>query len=174
MDAESKSAQAARLVYLTRDAALVDRTVRSEQAATVQTISVPSAYEAAAEMLAAPTAALVIDLRAMSGRHGGLLSMARELNVETLGFGPLPTGLARDQVAGLRLVRQEDLPAAISEALAKQAAPAQPAVHLAPAKRPKDQPAERGPQRDVRDRQERPGEWLLTPEELSALLEDQR
>src|ERR1035437_4260581 len=67
-------------------------------------VVVPCAYEAAAELLAAPTLALVIDLRALGRRHLRLLDIARQLGVEILASGPLPAGMNADELSGVRLV----------------------------------------------------------------------
>jgi hypothetical protein len=81
-----------------------------------------SAYEAAAELLAGPCLALVIDLRAMSVRHLRLLEVARKLGLEVLACGPLGPVMDSDQLAGVRLVARPELAAEL-ERLAEAEAP---------------------------------------------------
>jgi len=88
----------------------------------VTLIHAASGYEAAAEILAAPAAALVIDLGLLSPRHLGLLAVARNLNVDMLAFGVAPAGLDAEQLSGLRLVSHSQLQAAL-EGLARRGGP---------------------------------------------------
>jgi hypothetical protein len=84
-----------------------------------------SAYEAAAELLAAPTAGLVIDLRAMNLRHLRLIQIARQMDVKLLAFGHLPPGMGSEELSGVCLVSRQDLPDALRRiAQEEQAGPA--------------------------------------------------
>ncbi|MDY6913489.1 MAG: hypothetical protein SVT52_03415 [Planctomycetota bacterium] len=166
-------------------------------------VHVSSAYEAAAELLAAPTAAMVVDLQMLSLRHLRLLKIAREMDVEVLAVGSLPAGLTAEQLSGVRLVSIDDLPNVLTrlartpdarpeaavEAPAQKAEkttpePAQPPrVVLTPAKKPTADKPKRPPRKpqaltgDGPKKQAEPPtlstEDVLTPEELAALLEDE-
>lgn len=163
-----------------------------------QVVRVSSAYEAAAEILAAPAVALVIDLRALGRRHLRLFEVAREAGVEMLVAGTVPAGMGTDVFSGARLLGRGDLPAAIQRIMAEggeapeardTAGPGEASEHerpeqvtLAPAKSSSaeaggraGEPASKAPA----GRQEgglgqfQQDEALLTAEELSALLGDQ-
>ena len=102
----------ARVVILARHA--IDHVAGAE------TIRVPGAYEAAAELLAAREShagrlALVVDLGLLWPRHLGLLQVARKLNAEMLAFGTAVAGLDAEQLAGLRLVSRASLPEALAQ-----------------------------------------------------------
>jgi hypothetical protein len=74
---------------------------------------VPTAYEAAAELLASPTLAMVVDLRALGSRHARLLEIARQLGVEMLAVGPIPAWAGEEALSTVRIVSRMDLPAAL-------------------------------------------------------------
>lgn len=74
---------------------------------------VTSGYEAAAELLAAPTAALVVDLGLLGGKHLGLIEIARSLAVEVFAVGALPIGMTAEDLSGVRLIARCDLPGAL-------------------------------------------------------------
>lgn len=134
MDDRGASSDRPRVAVLSRDSALSSR-LADRCAAAIECVSVASPYEAAAEILAAPLAALVIDFRAIAPAHVRLLEMARQMDVEMLALGALPAGMGADDLSGVRLISREDLPAAIDR-LAAPAAPAeapQPAAAPAPA-----------------------------------------
>ena len=78
---------------------------------------VPSGYEAAAEILSAPVAVLLIDLRALSGLHRGLLALARRMEVRMAAIaGQTPPGMTGDDLQGLQRIEIEDIPAALASA----------------------------------------------------------
>ncbi len=77
-------------------------------------IVVASAYEAAAEILSAPTGAMVLDLRLLPVRHLRLLETARQMGVEILAVGSVPVGLTSEDLSGVRLTARADLPNAIT------------------------------------------------------------
>ncbi len=147
----------------------------------VQTVYVPTAYEAAAEMLAAPTVALVADLRLVGRRHLRLLAIARQMGVEVFAVGVVPTGLTGEDLSGVRMIALADLPEALrrlaeadwpAPSEPKPAAPAEAPADLAtkeaapqPAAPPVEPPVEKSPPSSP--------SALLTPEELSALLENE-
>jgi len=118
MDADAKSRGVLRVVLLSRDPSPGTELPSSEPA--FQLVPVRSAYEAAAEILAAPTLALVIDLGAMPRRHLRLIQVARQMEVEMLAFGRLLPDLSTEDISGVRLISRRDL----SEALHRLAAPA--------------------------------------------------
>jgi hypothetical protein len=84
-------------------------------------VCVSGAYEAAAELLAAPSAALVLDLGLLWPRHFGLLRVAREMGAEMLAFGTAVAGVDSEQLTGVRLVSRARLPERLAE-LARQPA----------------------------------------------------
>jgi hypothetical protein len=79
----------------------------------LQWIPASSSYEAAAEILSAPTVALVVDLTILSKGHLKLLDVARQMATEVLAIGAIPTGLTSEELSGVRLVSKADLPAAL-------------------------------------------------------------
>ncbi len=93
-----------------------------------------SGYEAAAELLASPAVALVIDLSLLTERHRGLLRVARETGTDVLGVGELPAGCSAEDLRGVRLISPEDLPSILRTAAKKPAdvrlAPAKPATYV--------------------------------------------
>jgi len=124
MEGRETPAGRLRVVVLSRDSALASR-LADLCAPPVAVVRVASGYEAGAEILAAPVAAMVIDFRSMDPAHARLLDMARETGVEMLGVGATPRGLRIDQLSGLRLVSRTELPAAVGRIAqaARQAAP---------------------------------------------------
>jgi len=81
----------------------------------------PTGYEAAAEILTAPAAALVVDLRAMTASHRGLIELAREKKVPAFGIsGRLPSEMA-SRPGELRPVDIEDVPAILASLARKRA-----------------------------------------------------
>jgi len=180
----------ASIVVLTRDAALAARLEALGNGARCTVVA--SGYEAAAEILAGPVAALVVDFRALGPAHVRLLGLARRRSVELLGMGKPPEGLSIAQLSGMRLVSADDLPAAIRRAAAPPPAPAAPpAVEVPPTVAEAelaqtDAPSEgsyvpvepspvaqppRAEAEGVTQVSSSPRS-LLTPEELAALLED--
>jgi len=122
-------------------------------------LRVSSAYEAAAEVLSAPTLALVIDLAALTGRHLRVLEIARSMDVEMIGFGEVPAGMSSAELSGVRLVA----PQAVGESLRRLAEAESPPPTAGPA------PARPAPPKDADIKPPA----LLTGEELKALLEDE-
>ena len=177
MDAGGKPAPAVRVVVLSRDTALAWIGRGAREAEGMRIVSVPSAFEAAAEILMEPAAALLIDFRAMGRQDIRLLQIARRMDVPLLGIGTLPGPFSTDELSGVRLVSREDLPAALARIAAEQLAPAKPTVRLTPAKKPKPLTTAPGRPQDQSQPTEPnnapAGGGLLTPEELSALLEDE-
>lgn len=164
-----------------------------------QWVTADSPYEAAAELLARPALALVLDLRSLPPRHIALLDIARRLHVEVLIVGVLPGRLDADRLRGLRLTGASGLanelhrlasaaapspppPAAtaapttprMTAAPDKQPPPSKPAAPAAKPERPSD--GEWAPQaKDGAQPQTlTPGplSQLLTNEEFDALMED--
>jgi hypothetical protein len=105
-------------------------------------VYVESGYEAAAEILAEPALALVIDLSCLTPPHRKLLRVAREAGVEVFGVGSLPAGMSAEDLSGVRLISTGDLPDLLARTAESPAArrPAQPTVRLAPAKAAEFQP----------------------------------
>jgi len=150
-----------------------------------QFVRVSTAYEAAAELLAGPADALVVDLRLLKSAHMPLLDIARRRAVELLGTGALPWGASSDQLAGMKLVARGQLAEAVlavaarptgpPEAAETPQQPAPPAQGAQPSQGEKvGQTAQAGTyETQVPAASGAAGEEpLLTDEELSALLGD--
>ncbi len=130
-------------------------------------VPTPSAYEAAAELLAGPATALVVDLRLLRPAHIRLIEIARRVGAELVGVGPLPAWASSDQLGGMRLVGRGQL----SEVLRASSA-GKPAPSGRAAARPGDQRGTYKPQGPAPQGPAAGGEPLLTAEELDALLGD--
>ena len=115
MDGGETSFRNGRVIVLSRDSAL--RAAIGRVDGRTAPVFVPTAYEAAAEILTAPAAALVLDLRLLGPRHARLLEIAREKRLEMLAVGALAAGMTAEDLSGVRLVARDDLPAALVGAL---------------------------------------------------------
>jgi len=190
-----------RVVVLSRDARLVLRLAELCGPA-VEPVRAASGYEAAAEILATEVTVLVIDFRSLPSAHARLLDLAHQMDVEMLGVGSTPGTLPIERLSGVRLVSWGDLPAAVlrlvGAARERDRAPAPgadvaPPQSAEPAELPEpaavllgDLPALEPvvePPTPERERAEPPEpepaqaepqtpDQLLTPEELTALLEE--
>jgi hypothetical protein len=132
-----------------------------------------SAYEAAAELLAGPAEALVIDLRLLRPCHVRLIEIAGQVGAKVLGVGSLPAWATNGRLGGLRRVDPKELAQVLGTLAGDQAARAQP---TAPAGAPLDQQTvQDGTYKTQEAPQKKTAvsfEPLLTAEELSALLGD--
>ena len=197
MDVEALSSCLGRAVILSSDRSLAE----SCRASSLQCAIVGSAYEAAAELLAAPTVALIVDLRLLTAKHLRLLEIARQMGMEMFGVGAICGAMTADQLSGLRLVSRSDLPDAIKAVVDAELSQLQTPVEIlpllphaaeAPVETPEPQkpapgarltpakPAETGPGDDqtfLSDTAIPPTddvEPLLTREEIDALLGGER
>lgn len=125
MAGRAASSDSSRIVVFSRDPAFCGRDGAAPRAACV---ACASAYEAASEILAAPAAALLLDLRALSMAHLRLLDIARQMGLEILASGPLPSGMTSEHLSGVRLVSQKNLPAVLA-GLAERPAEPSPDEH---------------------------------------------
>lgn len=98
----------------------------------LECVVVGSAYEAVAELLAAPTIALIIDLRLLPVGHLRLLEIARQLGMEMFGVGVLPASMTADELSGLRLVSRRNLPETIKAVADAEMLQLQAPVETAP------------------------------------------
>ena len=110
-----------RVVVLSPDAAAFAPAGEAAGAG-LEFIRVGSAYEAAAELVAAapappngPVLALVVDLRLLSHRHLRLLQIARQGGAEVLAVGGIPPGLTAEDLSGVRLLARAELPAMLAK-----------------------------------------------------------
>lgn len=94
-----------RVVILSRKAQAPDAGIP----AGLEAVCAGGAYEAAAELLAAPTAALVLDLAMLRERHLGLLRLARQTGAAVIAFGVTAAPIDAEQLAGVELVARADL-----------------------------------------------------------------
>ncbi len=81
-----------------------------------------SGYEAAAEMLAAPTDAILLNVGFLTKRHIGLLNLARKMNIEIIGVSAPSTNIGLDahELSEVRLVATSDLQGTIERITAAQ------------------------------------------------------
>jgi hypothetical protein len=117
MDDGRTPSSGGRVVVLSLDVALA--AVDATDEVSLEVVRADSAYEAAAELLAAPTSALVLDLRLLAPRHLRLLEIARSLDVEMLAVGTLPKALSTEDLSRVRLIARRDLPDAVAAAVAE-------------------------------------------------------
>lgn len=183
-----------RAVVLSRDPILGAR-VLPLCAAGWRAARVESGYEAAAEILSAPVAVLLIDLRALSGLHRGLLALARRMEVWMAAIaGQTPPDMTGDDLRGLQRIAIGDIPAALASARSSLtsrggsfdasagsvALPEAPRTSAADRPAPAPAPAEvppahkKGVMLTPRSGKPKTLTGLLTPEELAFLLEDER
>ncbi len=194
MESVGTSLPALRVIVLARDVSL--RLELGSLGAAVVQVATP--YEAAAEALAQPAAVAVVDLRLLTPRHLRLLEILRSRRVEVLALGSPAGGVAIEQLSGVRLMAREHLKSAVERLRAERVTPVsdldaelarmapggEPQPAFRPQRPPAEQPAAPAPEKpqqaapqarlaaphapdaDMRS--------ILTPEELSALLEDER
>jgi len=81
----------------------------------IDCVTVGSPYQAAAEILAKPTTAVVIDLRLLSVDHLQLVRIARQMDTEVFAVGAVPAGLTSEDLSGVRLIARSDLPDAVAK-----------------------------------------------------------
>jgi len=112
-----------RVVFLSPDSATAGGELRPLADAGIECVFRPTAYEAAAEILAGPAVALVIELRMIGLRGLRLLEIARERDVEVLGMGTLSSGLSAEDLRGVRLVGRRDLPDVLGRLAGPAASP---------------------------------------------------
>jgi hypothetical protein len=93
------------------------RPVLANLGANVECVSVANPYEAAAEIIASPAMAVVIDLRLMAPRHLRLLQIARAQGAELLAVGAIPAGLSAEDLSGVRLTARAELKAVLEAIL---------------------------------------------------------
>ncbi len=172
----SVTSATSRVVVLSRQQALASL-ASAGSGGRMRVIRVESPYQGAAEILAEPTEAMVVDFRLLSVQHLRLIEIARELGVAILGVGALPVNISSDELSGVQLVGRGDLADALSritaEASSAGTAPARP-VKLTPAKlpsRPGVEPDQPSKDQSFFGKASRPSN-LLTSEELTSLLED--
>jgi len=89
----------------------------------VELIYVGSPYQAAAEMLACPPEAMIVDLNLMARKHAGLLEIADRLGTPVLGYGAIPPGLSSKDLRGVRLIDRTALSAELMAILGRAPAP---------------------------------------------------
>lgn len=221
MEGSKASGNGVRVVILSRGFPAVGLRPEDLRAAGLRCVRVSSAYEAAAELLAEPSAALVIELGLLHGPHTRLLEIARDLDVEMLALGTLAAGASADDLSGLRLLSRSEVPAVLRKlglapapiaeqpetpsgpsdvephpaklvpkhparkaspehakrtiATAPQASTSPPSVPRARGLGPADAGQVRAPSTgELPSGENAAPRDLLTPEELSALLEDDR
>ena len=170
MGGKCTTSEALRVVVLSHDDAIPGELSSPWPAGALECVRVATGYEAAAELLAAPTGALVVDLRAMPSRHLPLLRLARAEGVRVLALGPAPRGPADDDLGGAERVAREDAPFVLRRTLV-----APPAGRAEPSADADERPAAGKYVPDARtpDKDASPAassEGILTAEELEALL----
>jgi len=188
MGADRTSRDVWRVILLSHDDAIAEEICAHQTDVVISCVRVASGYEAAAELLAEPAGGLVIDFRAMAGRHVKLLDIARQLHVAVLGLGELPARVSAAQLSGVQLVSRADLGDAMERTITSQPAPPtadqsetqppgpdQPPQRLphpreAASQRPNGEYVPTGPQADDSGESTDVLDGILTDEELDALL----
>ena len=190
MERGSTSPPGRRVIILARGARAAAGEFPGLDQAGAVCVYVSSAYEAAAEMLAAPAVTLVIDLGLLTTRHLKLLEIARRMELEVLAVGTAAVGMSAEDLSGVRLVSREDLAEAAGRLIEANGAPVAAAPQAAteppeppqvqPAGETESEPSKPLPPKDVEPAEPDAGQYLpqqvedlLTPEEISALLENE-
>ncbi len=182
MDAGRTSSLRRRVVVLVRNGALADLGLEESELSQLECVCVAGAYEVAAEVLAAPTDAVVLDMSLLTSAQVGLLEVVRTMDIPILAFGTLRSGLGAEQLREVRLISRDDLRQALSELVSVErveAPSAAEAEDLTPQElgeyHVESAPASPVEKKDTVTPKEAPSipADLLTPEELSALLEDE-
>lgn len=137
----------------------------------LQFIRVSSGYEAAAELLAAPAEAMVVDLGRITPAHAPLLDLANRLDVPVVAFGTVSADLASEQLSRIRLASAERITEVLDEAL-QLGRPEQGLAEAEPAGADASPPQPRAASLQPR-KPRRPVEEALTQAELDALLEEE-
>ncbi len=101
-------------VLLSRDPILGARALRL-CADGWRVVRVDSGYQAAAEIISAPVAVMLIDLRSLGGLHRGLLALARRMGVRLAAIaGETPADMTADDLRGLQRIAIGDIPAVLA------------------------------------------------------------
>lgn len=136
----------------------------------VEVVSVNSGYEAAAELLTGPAAALAVDLGRITASHVPLLDLADRLSVPVVGFGTISAEISSERLSRLRLTGPDRL----GEVLAKVLRPAPPGAAAAGIDTPTPPHADGPPApAHLEPRKTRRPVRALSPDELDALLGDE-
>jgi hypothetical protein len=95
-----------------------------------------SGYEAAAEMLAEPAAAFVVDLARITPTHTGLLELAASMRLPIIAYGRPAAELDASATRGLRLVEPGHVGRAVADAVSEVEPPATEAADHAAVETP--------------------------------------
>lgn len=106
-----QTTSAAKVVLFAR----ADQSLRAATGRAEGVVRTPTAYEAAAELLAGPTAALVVELPLLTPYHCRLLRLAGELGVAVLGVGSPRPAIRCADLHPLRQVALEELGGLLAE-----------------------------------------------------------
>ncbi|MGC9455290.1 MAG: hypothetical protein ACP5HU_10565 [Phycisphaerae bacterium] len=98
-----------RVVTVARDGLLTADELARLAAEHMRCEQVESPYEAAAALLAAPAAAVAVDMPLLNRKHLRMLDLARKLGVVVLGTGAIPAGFSAEELRGVRLVGRAGL-----------------------------------------------------------------
>jgi len=157
-------------------------------------LRVTNPYEAAAELLAEPPLAMVIDLRCLAPGDLPLIEMARQRGLEVLAVGSVPLGITTTDLSGVRLSARDHLSGMLEELAGSLPSggqvPVSPQAH--PGESPELSSLARSIRKASRSKRKAPkapkpapkakaedkppvesSDELLTKEELAALLEDE-
>jgi|GEM_PF-2326411 len=118
MGDNTKSCRGRKIIILSRDAALEGAARGEDSMSPYQCLRVTSPYEAAAELLAEPPIAIVIDLRCLTPGDLPLIEMAYQRGLEVLAVGAVPLGITTTDLSGVRLSARGHL-SALLEGLAQ-------------------------------------------------------
>jgi len=115
-----KSYRGRKIIILSRDSSLARAAQCEDSTSKCRCLRVTSPYEAAAELLAEPTIAMVIDLRCLTPGDLPLIEMARQRGLEVLAVGAVPLGITTTDLSGVRLAARDHL-SSLLEGLAASA-----------------------------------------------------
>ena len=104
-----KSYRGQKIIILSRDSSLAQAAQCENSTSKYHCLRVTSPYEAAAELLAEPTIAMVIDLRCLTPGDLPLIEMACQRGLEVLAVGSVPLGITTTDLSGVRLAARDHL-----------------------------------------------------------------
>jgi hypothetical protein len=111
MGDNTKSYWGRKVIVLSRDAMFAQAAQSDNSTSQYRCLRVTSPYEAAAELLAEPPLAMVVDLRCLTPGDLPLIEMARQRGLEVLAVGAVPLGVTTTDLSGVRLSARDHISA---------------------------------------------------------------
>jgi hypothetical protein len=109
MGDNTKSYWGRKVIVLSRDAMFAQAAQSDNSTSQYRCLRVTSPYEAAAELLAEPPLAIVVDLRCLTPGDLPLIEMARQRGLEVLAVGAVPLGVTTTDLSGVRLSARDHI-----------------------------------------------------------------